>query len=115
MAKLIHRPSQSTLLADLRVARRWRDRAIGLIGTAALAPSEGLWIHSCNWIHTFFMAIPIDVIYLDAKMQVVKLQAQVVPWRLPAPVFSATSVIELAAGRLEHLQINIGDQLDVGD
>ena len=114
MAQLTNVTNNAVLLADLSVASHMGTRSKGLIGTKSLSPQQGLWIPRCNWIHTFFMSIPIDVIYLNKKLIVTKLQHQVVPWRFPFPVFSAQSVVELAGGRLKELNIKVGDQLDVG-
>ncbi len=88
-------------------------RSKGLIGTTHLEDSA-LWIDGCNWIHTFFMSIPIDVIYINKNFIVQKVQTQLAPWRLPLPVFKASAVIELPAGLAEEKQIKVGDQLHVG-
>ena len=64
-----------------KVARTFRERARGLIGTKALAPGEGLLIEKCNAIHTFFMRYPIDATFLDRENRVVKVVRGIRPWR----------------------------------
>lgn len=114
MAILVNKTKNQELINRLKVATSFRTRAQGLIGTHALPVNEGIWFPGTNWIHTFFMSIPIDVIYLDKSMRVKKLDTNLQPWRLPAPVFKANSVVEVAAGFIEQHNIQLGDQLHVG-
>ena len=115
MATLLNKTSNKTLVDHLQVATSFRSRAQGLIGTRSLEFNTGVWFPKTNWIHTFFMSIPIDVIYLDKSMKVQKLDSNLKPWRLPAPVFKAHSVVELAAGFIENNNVQLGDTLHVGD
>ncbi len=64
-----------------RVARTFRERAKGLIGTKSLPDGEGMLILHCNAVHTFFMSFPIDVTFLDRHDRVVKTVRGVKPWR----------------------------------
>lgn len=65
-----------------KVARTFRERTRGLIGTKSLAPDEGLLIEKCNAIHTCFMSFPIDAYFLDKGGRVVKVVRNIRPWRL---------------------------------
>ena len=65
-----------------KVARTFRERTRGLIGTKSLAPNEGLLIEKCNAIHMCFMSFPIDAYFLDKDNQVVKVVRNIRPWRL---------------------------------
>lgn len=114
MASLRSKTKNSTLIADLKVATQFWDRAKGLIGTKQLPANKGIWFPRTNWIHTMFMSMPIDVIYLDKKMNIKKLQPNLKPWRFPAPVFSANSVVEAQSGFIAQNDLEIGDTLDVG-
>ena len=82
-----------------RVARTFRERAKGLIGTRFLGPGEGMLIRRCNAIHTFFMRFAIDAYFLDSAGRVVKKVAGIRPWRLFVwGGFRARSVLEVPAG-----------------
>ncbi len=94
-------------------------RSRGLLGRDSLPANAGLWIVPCAVlgvasIHMFFMAFPIDVIYLDRKQRVVKLVENLKPWRLSA-AWRAHSVVELPAGALAGLDVRTGDTLEVRD
>lgn len=111
--KLINQTQNKIIVNELCEAKTFYQKTIGLIGTKSLSSNHGLLIKSCNWIHTFFMGIAIDVVYVDKNFIVKKIDSNIKPWRLPAPVFGASSVIELAANTSSS--INLGDQLYVGD
>ena len=64
-----------------KVARTLFARMKGLIGTKRLPPGEGMLILRCNAIHTFFMSIPINAIFLDREDRVVKVVRNIRPWR----------------------------------
>ena len=81
-----------------KVARTFRERARGLIGTKALAPGEGLLIEKCNAIHTFFMSFPIDAYFLDGGNRVIKTVKMIRPWSfLVWGGWRAKKVLEVAA------------------
>ena len=78
-------------------------RLFGLIPRKALEPGEGLWLEPCAMIHTCFMNFPIDVVFLDAGLKVVKVRPVLKHWRFSPWVHGAESVLELAAGRAAGL------------
>ena len=111
--KLVHSSTQKVLCSKMRVANNFVSRVVGLIGTKQL-DQEGLFIPRCNWIHTFFMSIPIDVVYVDSKGMIRKIDHTIQPWRLGKPVWSASDVVELPAGFAALKDLKIGDTLHVG-
>ena len=81
-----------------KVARTFRERARGLIGTKTLAPGEGLLIEKCNAIHTFFMSFPIDAYFLDGGNRVIKVVKMIRPWSfLVWGGWHAKKVLEVAS------------------
>ncbi|MCW2924476.1 MAG: putative secreted protein [Thermoleophilia bacterium] len=90
----------------------WR-RMRGLLGRGALAPAEGLWIDPCNAIHMFFMRFPIDAVFLDEGMQVVRVHEDLRPWRMARGGKHAHSVLELPQGKAAFFNIRVGDRLQV--
>ena len=113
MAQLLNKSKNLNLLENLKVATGFLSRFRGLIGCKELTDQSGIWFPNCNWIHTFFMSIVIDVIYLDKNMKVHKLEKNLKPWKIPFPVFQARSVIETKAGFITHDRVEVGDILDV--
>lgn len=113
MAKLINKKTKLVLVEQLNIAQSFLSRLVGLLGHKNLNASEGLWIHKCNSIHTFFMRFTIDCIFLDENLKIKKVFSYVKPWRVTWPVWSARSVIELPAGAAQFLNLREGDELYV--
>ncbi len=83
------------------------ERFLGLMGRAALADGEGLYLKTSS-IHMMFMRFPIDALFVgkpsdDGARKVVAIRAGLPPWRgLVLPVRGAEAVIELPAGTLDR-------------
>lgn len=86
-------------------------RMRGLLGRGGLAPSEGLWISPCNSIHMFFMRFAIDAVFIDERLQVVKVVEDLKPWRMSRGGKHAHSVLELPPGKAAFFNIRVGDKL----
>ena len=87
------------------------SRLFGLIPRKALEAEEGLWLDPCAMIHTCFMNFPIDAVFLDTGLKVVKIVPSLKPWRFSPWVYGAKSVLELAPGRAVSLLAE-GDLLE---
>ncbi|MCC6337445.1 MAG: DUF192 domain-containing protein [Myxococcales bacterium] len=104
--------TRNTLLADQAArADSFLSRFKGLMGVPELPMGHGLQIEPCNSIHTFFMRIPIDALFLDQQLQVVDICHALPPWRVSRVYFGARSVLELPAGTAAASQTQPGDRL----
>ena len=96
--------------ADCVVARRMLARMRGLLGRKTLEPGAGLLITRTSSIHTFFMAFPIDAVFLDRDLRVRSVVANVGPsrivWRR-----GSRSVLELRAGEAAPRRLRGGSRL----
>jgi uncharacterized membrane protein (UPF0127 family) len=95
------------LIADQPV-----QRMRGLMGRRSLPAGDGLLLSPAPSIHTGFMRFPIDVVFLDRELRVLKLVEQLKPWRA-AGARGARSVLELAPGEVARRDVAVGDFLDV--
>lgn len=102
----------TALVTRLKLADTSRQRRKGLLGRSALEPGEGLWIFPCESVHTFGMRFSIDLIYLDSRQRVIKLQTSFSPWRMSVCI-RAKSVLEVRAGSIQHSATCVGDQLEI--
>lgn len=107
--------NNNLLSENLEIADTMMSRMKGLLGRSSLERDQMIWIHYCNSIHTFFMKFSIDCVFLDKDLIVCSIREDVVPWRIVLPILKATSVVEMAAGKAKELNIQIGDQLHVGN
>jgi uncharacterized membrane protein (UPF0127 family) len=87
------------------------SRFKGLMFQPSLGPDEGLLITRCDSIHTCFMRFTIDVVYLDRAAHVVRLAPMLKPWRFHLGGRAAVHTLELSAGSIRRLGIQVGDSL----
>lgn len=85
-------------------------RNTGLLKHTHLDRGDGLWIKPTQAIHMFFMKFALDVVFLDKKLKVLKVQRNLRPWAISA-CFSAQSVLELPVGTIDESRTEPGDQL----
>ncbi len=100
---------QAQVLSSLNIAETAASRRRGLIGQTEI--ETPLLIDSCKWIHTFGVKCSLDVAYLDAQMQVIKVQT-IKPLRLAMPVLKAKHVLEANAGTFENWGLAVGHTLE---
>jgi uncharacterized membrane protein (UPF0127 family) len=102
------------ILAErVTVASKRIDRAVGLLGRSHLDAGEALWITPCRGVHTWFMRFPIDVLAMDANGVVVDVVSAMGPWRMRLPKPGSESVLELAAGTLDSMQMKVGHRISI--
>jgi uncharacterized membrane protein (UPF0127 family) len=105
--------TRGILLGDkVRTAHTFLLRLVGLLGTAAIAEGEGLWIVPCRSVHTLGMRYPIDVAFLDARGVVVVILEGLPPNRVGRVVRDARGALELRAGTLAATGTAPGDRLE---
>ena len=85
-------------------------RMRGLLGRTELPSGEGMLIRPANSIHTWFMRFPIDAVFLDGDLKVLRVRSAVRPWRT-AGCRGAKAVLELAAGEAERRGVEPGTRL----
>jgi hypothetical protein len=91
--------------------RTFVGRAVGLLGRRELATGAAMWIRPCRSIHTLGMRFAIDAVFLDRRLEVVRVCRGVRPWRVVPLVWRARSVVELPAGTAAAVEV--GDRLQV--
>jgi uncharacterized membrane protein (UPF0127 family) len=79
------------------VAETLFSRFMGLQGKRAVPEGGGLVLIPTNAIHTLFMMIPIDVVFVSQAGQVLRVVRRLHPWRLGPIVPHALYCIELPA------------------
>lgn len=88
------------------------SRMKGLLGRSELRPGEGLLLRPASSIHTFFMRFPIDAVFLDKGLRVLRVSDELRPWRA-ASRRGAHAVLELPAGECARRGLEPGVSLEV--
>jgi uncharacterized membrane protein (UPF0127 family) len=86
------------------------SRLRGLLGRSELRPGEGLLLRPASAIHTCFMRFPIDAVFLDEEMRVLRISDDLRPWRA-ASRRGARAVLELPAGESARRGLAVGENL----
>jgi uncharacterized protein len=96
------------------VAETPLKRLTGLLGRSRLRSGEGLLIRPTSSIHTCFMRFPIDAVFLDRDLVVLRAASDVRAWRVRA-CRGSRAVLELASGEIWRRGIRPGDRLRLSE
>jgi uncharacterized membrane protein (UPF0127 family) len=83
----------------IHIASSWRQRLVGLAWRRSVPPGTGLLLPHCRSVHTFGMRFALDLVWLDAAGQVVRVDRAVPPRRVRS-CRAADSVVEWPAAAL---------------
>ena len=103
----------TTLATAAEVADgRWR-RLIGLIGRQRFPHGAGLILPSTPWVHTAFMAFPIDAVFYTRAGYVLRTVEHLLPWRVSPFCWLAYAALELPVGTVESSRTRASDLLQI--
>ncbi len=103
--------TQRYLARAPRTALRWGERTRGMIGRRFSSEMDALVFPHCGAIHTFFMRIRLDVVFLDRESRVVGVYENLGCWRPLVRAPGAATVLELPVGSIRESGTRIGHQL----
>lgn len=110
---LVNARTGETIASAVEVAATRAERRRGLLGRDAIGVGAALMIAPCRAIHTAHMRFAIDAIFVNRDGRVLKIAADIVPWRIAiAP--RAHAVIEMAAGSVASHDVRVGDEILAG-
>lgn len=109
----VKRESDGVMIASrVEVASSILESMKGLLGRNHIGDGVGMWLEPCSGIHTWFMKIAIDVVFIDKEGVVARLAENVRPWRMR--FYHGQAVLELAAGKIAETGLKLGDRLIIG-
>ncbi len=110
--KQVMRENGEIICSKLKLAETMDERMLGLMFKKDMPDCDGLLISPCNSIHTFFMRMHIDVVFLTKDFKVVKVFYNLKPWRMTSLYFRSKHVLEMKAGTLVP-NLQVGESLRV--
>jgi uncharacterized membrane protein (UPF0127 family) len=111
MTRALRRAGDGRVLCErCRIADTFWLRFRGLMLRGEVHADEGMVFERTGSIHMFFMRVPLDVLFCDRELRVLKVVQELKPWRT-AGARGATVTIELAAGAAAGVEI--GDRLEL--
>lgn len=94
-------------------ALSFRQRLVGLSWRRRWdCETDGMVFWGCSSIHTFFMFMDIDVIFLDREHRIAGLRHSLKPWRVAWQAGAAVT-LELRAGTLAACGAEEGDRVNL--
>ena len=88
---------------------------VGLIGRQSLPNGAGLILPHTLWVHTAFMAFPIDVVFYSHGGYVLLVIEHLAPWRVSPICWRAYAALELPAGTALAADTRAGHLLRIDD
>jgi uncharacterized protein len=104
-------PDGRWIARRLLLARTFRERLFGLLQLKSLAVDEALLLSPGASIHTFGMPYPIDAVFLNGQMKILRLATRIAPWRVRLAPARTKHVLELPAGRVRALGLQANTYL----
>ena len=107
-ARLINERTNGTVASIVEFAVTRAERRRGLLGRAGLDLSAALMLAPCPAVHTAFMRVPIDVVFVDREGRVRKIVRGLAPWRMSASLGAYAAIEFTASGERDLVP---GDRL----
>ncbi|MGO9244173.1 MAG: DUF192 domain-containing protein [Verrucomicrobiia bacterium] len=105
--------SKKTIVSDkCHFANTVLKRMVGLLNRGRFEQGEGLLLDRCYGIHTIGMRFPIDVLFLDKDLHVIRAVKALPPYRT-CVVKKAVYVLEVPVGALDSSHTEEGDQIQI--
>ena len=87
-------------------------RARGMIGRK-FDSFDAMVFPRCPAVHTFFMSMPIDIVFLSSDNRIMALYHDVKPWKACIRCAGAFQTLELPAGTLQRTGAECNDLLNL--
>lgn len=105
------------IVDKLKIADSFFSRFKGYMLKKRINLDEALLLSNTKQIHTFWMFTDIDVVYLkkidNNSYNIIGLQKGLRPWRIGSLNKKTTDVLELKSGKIEAVNIKIGDKIAI--
>ncbi|MFC1850486.1 DUF192 domain-containing protein [candidate division CSSED10-310 bacterium] len=111
----VNKTKNNTIAAQGWIAFNALQRMRGLLGYENLDKGQGLLLKPGSSIHMQGMKFPLDIIFVDKSMNVVKVVEDLKPeprWKLWKMIFGgwkAHACLELPVGTIQETQTEVGD------
>jgi uncharacterized membrane protein (UPF0127 family) len=109
---LVNATKKTVISDNCHFANTVLKRVVGLLNRGRLDKGEGLLLDRCYGIHTFGMRFPIDVLFLDKDLCVIRVVKALPPYRT-CVVKKSIYVLEVPVGALDASRTGEGDQIQI--
>lgn len=106
---VVSHPTMGPVASSVRIASRFGDKLLGLMGAKDLGPGEGMLFEHTNAVHGCFTCESLTLVYLNRQQIIVEITT-LRPWRMGPIVPRAYWVLELSI-RTTLTGVHPGDTL----
>ena len=110
---VLNQTRESVLSIGADVADDFVSRCVGLAPGTHIRPGGGLWVSAARVLHTIGVTFPVDVVCLDPRNQVVKIEEDFRPFHVRLLGDHISSFLELPARTVHESKTEIGDELQI--
>lgn len=109
---IINLTKKNILAENAQTALSFSTRARGMIGRK-FDSFDAMIFPRCPAVHTYFMSMPIDIVFLSGDNRILAQYHAVRPWKTCIRCSGAFQTIELPAGTLQRTGTECNDILDL--
>lgn len=100
-------------ITKVKISQSLWEKSLGVIGWRDFGKYNGLLLTQTTAIHTFFVKMPLDVVFLDQEMKVVKILENLKPWSFSPIVWQAKHTLELPKDAVKKHKLVVGTVLQL--
>ena len=109
--EVLYPKKNQKIVTQVEIADTFFKRFKGLMGREEIPEGFGLLIKPCNSVHTCFMKLPIDVLFINKDFQMIEIIKNMQPFRFSPILRDSAMVLELPAGTAVRLGLMVGDKV----
>jgi uncharacterized protein len=114
--RALNQTRSTVLCGALEEAGGMAGKSRGLLGRDRLDADAGMLFDAGRLepfmcMHMMFMRFAIDVVFLDRAGKVIRINHNLLPWRLSSIVWGARRALELSSGGAARSHTEVGDQI----
>lgn len=99
--KIMDTHSGCVVADHVKWARNYFTRLKGLMFKKSIKVGEGILLYPCNGIHMFFMKFPLDILFLDSDLVVIKQINGIKPGQISPVIKKARYILEVSCGTMD--------------
>lgn len=107
--KIINTSNNQIIACRVIIANTFFSRLKGLMFIKCFNKGNAVIITHCNMIHTFFMKIDIDILFISKSNEIVYIIEKMKPGKVSHLITKAAAVIELPEDTVRKTATMVGD------
>lgn len=101
---------RSIAIKGVVIASGFWERFLGLMAASQWPMAhKGLYFLDCRSLHTFFMVLRPDILFLDKSRKILRIVPSAVPWRVFLGPVECRHCLELPEGTARRSKLRVGD------